>query len=305
LVAASLVAGAPVRAHEPLFIVNTPPGITTGLAYAANPPPGLYFINFAHATGSRISGIGTAFGFDGFKVRSAHEAGAVLWSTPWQVLGASWMMIGVAGMTHFTLYTPSDRVAARFTGFINPGISPMMLSWNLGGGLFAKAGLFIWAPLGTIEPGPFNNGLGGTGAPLWTIEPHLAVSYLADGWNLTATLIYGISTRNTYSDVVNGHALNLDLTATKRFGQFEIGPIGYLSTQVTADSGCERFYGPGVCAYGSKASVGGLIGYDFGAINMRFSVTNTLYMKNSFDGWRVWTKVSVPLWMPPPAATRR
>jgi hypothetical protein len=177
-----------------------------------------------------------------------------------------------------------------------------MLSWNLGGGLFAKLGVIFWGPGGTIEAGPFNNGLGGIGAPYWTIEPHLAVSYLADGWNLTASLIYGISTKNPYSGVSNGHTLNLDLTATKRFGKLEIGPVGYFSTQVTSDIGCESFYGPGVCAYGAKAGIGGLIGYHFGRVTMKVSVTDSVYNRNSLNGWRVWTHMTFDLWTPPAPA---
>jgi hypothetical protein len=296
LALASLGAGAPAsRAYEPGFVVNTVPGITTGIAYAANPPPGLHFINFFYGGASRITGIGASTGLDQFGVRHAGEVGAVVWSTPWQVLGASWAMVGVAGIGHATLLDPVGTPVERLTGFINPGFAPVMLSWNLGGGLFAKAGLFVWAPFGTIAPGPFNNGLGSIAQPYWTIEPHAAVSYLGDGWNLTATFIYGINTRNPHSGVINGHTLNVDLTATKKFGQLELGPIGYLSTQVTSDSGCEAFYGPGVCAPGSKAGIGGLVGYDFGAVTMKLSVTNTVHTRNSFDGWRIWTKIFFPL----------
>ena len=113
-------------------------------------------------------------------------------------------------------------------------------------------------------------------------------------------MIYGIPTQNDFSGVTNGNWLNLDLTATRRFGKFELGAVGYYSTQVTDDRGCEAFYGSGVCAYGAKAGIGGLVGYDFGPLDLKLSVTNEVYIKNSFDGWRVWTKLSVPL-MPPPA----
>jgi hypothetical protein len=299
VVAASLFVAAPAaRAFEPLFVPNSTPGILTGIAYAANPPPGLYFFNFAYGGESKVTGIGTAFGFDGFKVRSFHEVGAVLWTTPWQVLGASWMMVWVGGGVHATLITPTGRTAAHVTGLINPGYSPMSLSWNLGGGLFAKAGVFVWAPVGSIVPGPFINGLGSIGFPYWTLEGHFAVSYVADGWNLTASMIYGIPTENDFSGVTNGNWLNLDLTATRKFGQWEIGAVGYYSTQVTDDRGCEGFYGPGVCAYGSRAAIGGLVGYDFGALDMKLSFTHAVHTENSLDGWKIWTKLSVPLWRP-------
>jgi hypothetical protein len=124
------------------------------------------------------------------------------------------------------------------------------------------------------------------------------VSYLADGWNLTAAAIYGLPTRNDFSGVTNGNWLNLDLTATRKFGQFELGAVGYYSTQVIDDRGCEGFYGPGVCAYGSRAAIGGLLGYDFGALDMKLSVTKAVHTENSLDGWRIWTKLSVPMRRP-------
>ena len=56
---------------------------------------------------------------------------------------------------------------------------------------------------------------------------------------------------------------------------------------ISQDFGCEAFYGPGVCARGTKSAVGGLIGYDFGAFTVRLAATDAVYVRNSFDGWRV------------------
>ena len=144
---------------------------------------------------------------------------------------------------------------ARIRGFNNPGFAPMMLSWHLGGGLFAKLGAAVWAPIGTIAAGPFNNGLGNVGAPYWTFDQHLAISYLAHDLNLTANFIHAINSRNTYSGVTNGNSLNVDFTATKKFQKFEIGPVGYIGTQVTSDSGCEAFYGPASARGARRASM--------------------------------------------------
>jgi hypothetical protein len=297
---ATLVAATPAcLSHEPGFAVNTTPGVTAGLAAAANPPPGLHYFNFAYGGHTRFSGSGAAAGIDGFKTKGVSEVPLLFWTTPWTMFGASWAVLLAAPWTGVDVESPAGVMVARIRGFHNPGLAPVMLSWNLGGGLFAKAGLFLWAPIGTIDAGPLNNGLGNIGAPYWTIEPHVAVSYLAHDLNLTANLIYGISTRNTYSGVTNGHTLNIDLTATKKFHGLEIGPVGYINTQVTGDSGCEAFYGPGVCARGAKAGIGGLIGYDFGAVHVRLAVTDTVHVRNTNDGWRVWSIVNFRLWAPP------
>jgi len=288
---------------EPFFVVNTTPGVTTGIPLGANPPPGFYFINFANGGRSTIQGIGASTGLDSFKVNSMNEAGVLWWSTPWTVLGASWAVLAVVPATAATLYDPAGAVVARINGAHNTGFSPAMLSWNLGSGFFTKLGVIVWSPNGNITLGPLDNGLANIGAPYWTIEPHFAVSYLGNDWNLTANFIFGISTRNSYSGVTNGTSMNLDLTATKKFGQFELGPIAYLSTQISPDSGCDAFYGPGVCARGTKSAVGGLIGYDFGAFTVRLAATDAVYVRNSFDGWRMWSQVIFKLWTaePPPA----
>ncbi len=283
--------------YEPGFAINTMPGITSGIAAGANPPEGVYFLNFTNGGRSTFYGGGASTGIVGFKSESVTEVPLLLWSTPWTVLGANWSMLFVNPMTRVDVFNGATPVAS-IAGFHNPGFAPMWLSWNLGGGLFVKFGTIFWSPHGTIANGALNNGLGDIGAPYWTIEPHFAVSYLAHDLNLTANLIYGISTRNTYSGVTNGHSLTLDLTATRKFGKFEFGPIGYFSTQVTPDSGCEAFYGVGACARGTKAGVGALIGYDFGPVDVKLAVTDSIHAKNSNDGWRVWSIVSARLWAP-------
>jgi hypothetical protein len=275
-------------AFEPLYAFNTPPGVMAGLPTGSNPPEGLYFINFANGGQGKFSGTGTSTGIAGLKYDIAGESPVLLWTTPWKVAGASWAMLAAVPMVGVDLKSDSTTVA-RVRGFNNPGFAPMMLSWHLGGGLFAKLGVLVWGPAGTIEAGSFNNGLGNIGAPYWTIDQHLAISYLANGLNLTANLIHSINTKNTYSGVTNGSSLNIDLTATRKFNGIELGPVAYLGTQVTSDSGCDAFYGPGVCAHGAKAGIGGLIGYDFGFVHARLAVTDSVYRRNASDGWRAWT----------------
>ena len=60
-----------------------------------------------------------------------------------------------------------------------------------------------------------------------------SVSYVANGWNLTATGIYG-SGGNGNSRQIQNPWFNLDLTATKKLGKMEIGAVAYGSW----DDGC-------------------------------------------------------------------
>jgi len=42
-------------------------------------------------------------------------------------------------------------------------------------------------------------GTGNIGSPYWTFEPELIVSYLKDGWNLSAALYEELNTKNSIS----------------------------------------------------------------------------------------------------------
>ena len=83
----------------------------------------------------------------------------------------------------------------------------------------------------------------------WTFEPHGAVSYLAGGWDLTAHFLYDFNTASaghsspfagTPAAIIgmgyrSGDQAFLDLTATKKYGKWEIGPVAYFEWQTTPD----------------------------------------------------------------------
>jgi hypothetical protein len=101
-------------------------------------------------------------------------------------------------------------------------------------------------------------------------------------------------------------ALNLDLTATKTFGNFEIGAVGY---------GTYNFdISPTSAASGNRGrfALGGLVGYDFKVFKVQAYVardvitgaqyTNALGRTRdnySTDGW---VRFIIPLYTPPAAA---
>jgi hypothetical protein len=84
--------------------------------------------------------------------------------------------------------------------------------------------------------------------------------------------------------------LNIDLTATKTFGKWEIGAVGFYSTDLKDE----------VLAGGlgkqSQFAVGALAGYDWGAVKTQLYLTRDVYEQNygGFDT-RVWGRIIVPL----------
>ena len=94
-----------------------------------------------------------------------------------------------------------------FSGVHNTYFVPVELSWKLGtSGFVVKTGLGIYAPTGTVQgvtgvalpnAGSSNNGFANFGNNYWTFQPELIVSYLADGWNLSAALYEEFNTANS------------------------------------------------------------------------------------------------------------
>jgi hypothetical protein len=143
-----------------------------------------------------------------------------------------------------------------------------------------------------------------------SLNQRFAPSYAGYGWNLTANVIYGIQFDHVTSrpqispcpipfgaNGCNPDFLNVDLTATKSFGKWAIGPVAFGSTDLsTPIAGYQRQ---------SQIAVGGLVGYDFGPITVQGYVTTDVYERNygGFDT-RVWGRLIIPIWNPPaPAPT--
>jgi hypothetical protein len=95
----------------------------------------------------------------------------------------------------------------------------------------------------------------------------------------------------------NPNFLNVDLTATKKFGKWELGPVGFYSTDL--NSPLEGYQKQ------SQFALGGLVGYNFGPVIMQAYLTTDVYERN-YGGHdtRFWTRVVIPLIVAEPAPTR-
>jgi len=258
----------------------TQPGETVGAAAGAPPPPGFYFINtfdWGHRTGVDVD--------------VAVNIPVLAWSTPWTIFG---------GRLIFLAATPAVQVnpptGSTVFDIYNPLISGM-LAWDLGNGFsfsyLLGAYLDIHSDLAWSST---------------SLNQRFAFSYTGGGWNLTANLIWGIqfnevSNRPQISPCpvpfglqgCNPDFLNLDLTATKRFGQWEIGLVGFGSTDLNRP----------VPTYlkQSQFALGGLLGYDFGPLSVQGYVTTDVAEEN-YGGHdtRGWFRVILPLGNPFAAA---
>jgi hypothetical protein len=258
----------------------TQPGSTVGSAVGAPLPEGFYFANTA-SWGVRDPNTGLFVDHPVFT-----------WSTPWTFLGARFQALAeVAFNSHII---PGQNYAS---GQYNPLLAGQ-LAWDLGNGWgfsYTFGGYFeVYQPLAWSSP---------------SINQRFALSYTGDGWNLTANVIYGIQLDSVTGrpqtsacpapfaqNGCNPDFLNVDLTATKKFDKWELGPVAFGSADLN---------GP-IAGYAkqSQFAAGGLVGYDFGRVRLQAYLTRDVYERN-YGGrdTRLWGRVTVPLWAASAAAS--
>ncbi|MEK9280898.1 MULTISPECIES: transporter [unclassified Bradyrhizobium] len=243
-------------------------GIFIG-ASAGVPPEGIYMFNQFFTYQSNIVGpvtgvIGNKTGF-----QAAVDVQGFLFVPGWTVLGATYDAVVVVP---FVTQSAGSPLNAQASGMYNTYIVPAELSWKIADtGFQVKTGLGMFVPDGTIT-GP--GGTGNIGKPYWTFQPEAIVSYLKDGWNLSAAIYGEFNTANRITGYRTGNILHADFTATKTIGNWTFGPVGYYVGQVSNDKS-SAYYGNLIQNANRYDiwSVGGLVGYNFGPAN--FSVWAT------------------------------
>jgi hypothetical protein len=304
-----------VSAHEPGDFSQYFRGVTIGDAFGAAPPAGVYFENVTlYAPGA--SGHGQV---GAFNASATSEIPIVVWSTGWKFLDAAVVMAIAKPYFEVDVWSSTavgpPSAATHYPAWHNTYIDPLTLSWNFNNGWFASVSLAFWVPDGSRynkTPNP----------DYLTFEPNASVSYLAGGWNLSAHFAYdinGASAGHTGAfagtpaagfgiGYHSGDQFYVDVTATKRFGKWEFGPVGYLKSQLTSDHpgggfSCATMAAvTGVtCGRATDIALGGLIGYhfDIGTLHdigtLQIYLTDSVYTKDDFGGLFLWTKMSLKL----------
>jgi hypothetical protein len=204
--------------------------------------------------------------------------------------------------------TSSAAVAGGFV-YTNTFFQPIALSWNVGGGWFISAAFSFTAPDGSRNGGQFT-----PNPDYWTFEPSIAFSYLGNNWVASANFFYDIKTRSQgnccvqNTTITSGNALYGDFNAVYKFGKWSIGPVGYFEAQTTNDtgSGCNPAPGVSFCGRYQTAAAGGLIGYDFGPVDLQVWVTDQFVGRDTPAGvgaLDVWTRIG-KIWGPEAPAAR-
>jgi len=292
--------------------VATKPGAFIGSS-AGVPPPGIYMFNQVFTYQTNLVGPGTAFlnppGTKKTGVQANVDVQGFLFVPGWTFLGATYDAVLVQPFISQSLGSP---INIQSSGVFNTYMVPVELSWKFGTtGFNVKTGLGIYLPDGTVNGA---NGLGGVANPYTVFQPELILSYLKDGWNLTAALYTEFNTENTVTHYTTGDIFHADFTATKTIGKWTFGPVGYFVGQVSNDScpaSCLAF-GESTLLHSSRYqvwAVGALLGYDFGPASVSIWATQEVSARANnvaanpdgsvvTQGLTVFATLSYRLWAP-------
>jgi hypothetical protein len=176
--------------------------------------------------------------------------------------------------------------------------SPLILGWHFGPELHTVFALDIWAPTGNYDKN--NPATQILSKNLWTFEPVLAVTYLKEGFDLSAKLMYDFNTDN--DDYLLGSGATGKLSPGQEFhfdwalgyglkNGLSGGVVGYNYWQTTDDEV------NGVKVEDSKSRVGGVgVGIKYWPKQGPFSMTLKQYWeydaKNMATGPQTQFKIS-------------
>ncbi|MEC5319364.1 transporter [Brenneria populi subsp. brevivirga] len=287
------------------------PGATTGNATGLLPPDGVYFsFNSSAETGYVRDENGDKAQTPGgtVKLNVISSAASLLWVPGWEMLGARYGLAITQPYRTIRVKTDNGLAASteNYDGLLNTTLTPLMLSWSLGNGLFVGLGAGVSLKNGKFEyqyseAAGRNVMLGNSTANhFYIFQPNLAMTYLRGDWAFTLNNIFNINTRNRTTEYQTGHVYYLDATAAKTSANWTLGVVGNYTRQISDDKikGQSIAAVPGLYAEGKRteyAAVGPMIGYDFGVFSVSSRLLVSLFAKNDVD-MSIWhLGVSIPL----------
>jgi hypothetical protein len=278
---------------------NTPylPGVSVGIPIGALPPPGFYASDDnVIISGGLKDGNGNDTKLITANVNAYLNIPSVLWVPTWQPLGFMNATVAFDAVEPFVQQSfqtnPAGVITPTAAGFFNT-IVGANVSWNYHP-FFFKVGLGVYLPDGDWQGGIANN--------YATFEPDVAVTWLNDGWNLTAHAVFDLQLEDTHAHYQSGDLFFLDLTVGKSIGKWSFGVGGNYTQQLNNDrltstgaclahgvvgaSSCDFPAIPGLNSAGNKINhvlVGPYLGYNFGPAEINFKALLGVHAENTFN----------------------
>lgn len=292
IAAASLMAASVAQAREPGVLPPQAPGATMGVPIAAPLPDGFFFssrtgysvLEFRDSDGKKT---GTDIGVLDTAAVLSYAPGITLFGGQYRMTLAA----PVIAIDLDDVPTPDGLTNAGSSGLGSIDIRPIDISWETAPGIFVNAGLSI------LSPGEWDgNALANPGQNFWSLAPSIGFSYLRDGWNASANLIYVTNQRNDKNDYKSGDEINLHLTAMKEVSKgLSIGPVAYWRKQVTDDDNGGTAYGGTTSEPVEAAGLGLSATKQFGSVFMNVMYSRDVMASDAGGGERFWLNLSMPL----------
>ena len=250
----------------------TETGETVGLALGAPLPEGVYFVDTSSYI-SRSNGVNAVVNIP-----------VLAYSSPWKILGGT--VWGYIAVPEAAVGIEPPAGSGYFASMYNDAWL-VGLAWNLGNGWGFSNVVGGYSPMDQQLETKV-----GLGCNCWVFNERAALSYTANGWNLTAHVIYGVAGQDLEKHKqLTPDYVNYDLTFLKSFGKWEIGPVAYGSADAsTPYSGYSQ---------NSQFALGGFVGYSFGPIIVQYYMTHDVQQQNyGGEDTRAYLRFVVPLWNP-------
>ena len=209
----------------------------------ALPPPGTYLVNYALLVQKNSlknnSGRNTVTpgGPLDFNASVLAEVPRLIYVSPYSLFGAT-----LAAHVFVPYYSADVTVSVGGNKVVDDNdkgigdiiFSPLVLGWHFGPELHVVAALDMWAPTGNYDKN--NTATQILSKNHWTFEPVLAVSYLKEGFDVSAKLMYDFNTTNTTTNTDPGQEFHVDWALGYGSGNgLSGGLVGYNYWQVTDD----------------------------------------------------------------------
>lgn len=306
-------------------------GADEGLAYGALPPPGLYFINDFYWPGDTkvYNNAGQA---TNVKLSTYVDVPILLWNPGMcPILGAIYGCGIAQPFSNTTIRVDNgvETVSGQTVHLMNSGtqwgayntiLIPFILSWEVPWDLHVSASLSVGLNDGTTscgnslasitkvyaqkgaDPNIASNGnvYAWSSNDSYTFNPAIGISWLHNGWNLSAEYIYTFWTKDTDCDIQNGDQFYQEYTATYTCGKWTLGLGAEGTNQVFNDKGNtlvngNLIYGkiPDSCAINYTA--GPIVGYNFGPCSLMLVYNFAIMARNDVGSDFAMLRLVVPL----------
>jgi hypothetical protein len=247
---------------------------TCGLATGYLPPPGIYFVDwsvYAAVSSYSVPGVpDRALGAD-----AAVNVPLFQWVPDLKLGPAGVSVLVIPAIFKMVDVYAGGSTVARAYGNVGTYFQ-FDASYPLGGGFAIDGHFGVQTPWGASTSGVNLN-------DRYAFQPGIAISYLANGWNLTLWTNIEFATQGTVAHATPGDYLESEWSVVKDIGWLGVGGVFTANTNITNDTG------PGA-GNSYEVAIGPYIQKAFGPAEWQVYWTHDVACQNLLCGDVVWLR---------------